>query len=95
MRRHPPCRLNDVIGLVQISLVNISGRNEIVDFDSVRALKLNGVKLLFDLNVAFVSSPPALVILVHDPASLFVDHLLLQAVSCLGIDPCLSVAGEA
>jgi hypothetical protein len=38
---------------------------------------------------------PTLVIFVHDPASVFVDHLLLKAVFRLGIDLCLSVAGEA
>jgi len=53
------------------------------------ALELHGVQLfLFDLDVLsfreFVA--PALVIFVDDPAGLFIDHLLPQPMTGLGID---------
>ena len=80
---------DDVVRLVQVPLVDIFGRNEIVDFDGVGALELHGVQLfLFDLDILsfreFVAS--ALMILVDDPTGLFVHHLLPQPMARLGID---------
>jgi|SoiMethySBSTD1v2_1073268.scaffolds.fasta_scaffold122336_2 hypothetical protein len=80
---------NDVVRLVQVSLVDILGRNEIVDFDRVGALELHGIQLfLIDLDILsfqeFVAS--ALMILVDDPTGLFVHHLLPQPMAGLGID---------
>jgi hypothetical protein len=70
----------DVIWLVQVSFIDVLSRNEIVDFDCVRAFELYGLKFfLVDLDVSafgkFVAPP--LVLLVNDPACLLVNQLLL------------------
>ncbi len=82
-----PVRRN-VIGPVEITLVDVGPRHEPIDIDSVRALDLDCLEfVLVDCNIfsfrQFVSA--ALVLSVNDASSLFVDHLLMQPVPGLRV----------
>ena len=77
-----------VIGLVQITLVDVGPRHEPVDIDSVSALDLDRLQLVFvDFDILplgqFVTAP--LVPGVNHAAGLLVDHLLAEPVSGLRV----------
>ena len=79
----------DVIGMVEIALVDLVPRHEAVDVDGVVALDLDGVEFLrLDLDIfAFAELIAAgLLVALDHVAGLGVDHLLLQPVAGLLVD---------
>jgi len=80
---------NDVVRLVEIPLVNLLNGNEIIDLGGMSAVESQSVELfvlvcdVLSLR-EFVAS--ALMFRVNDPTGLFVDHLLSQPVTRLGVD---------
>src|SRR5215831_4007924 len=79
----------DVVRRVDIALVDLALRNELVDVDGPRAFNLNGLELLvLDKEIlAFSDLIPSRSVLPRDDlAGLGIDVLLLQPVSSLSID---------
>jgi hypothetical protein len=79
----------DVVGPVEITLVDFGLRHEPFDVDRVRTLDLDSLQFrLVNRYIAplgeFVAA--AFVLRINDPAALFVDHLLPQTMAGLGID---------
>ncbi len=79
----------DVIGMVEIALVDLLARHEAVDVDRVVALDLHRLQLLrLDLDIFALGELVAATLLVafDDVAGFRVDHLLLQPVASLAVD---------
>ena len=79
----------DVVGAVQIPLVDLLARDERVDFDGVLALDRKGVEFVVvhrDVGVLGVFVAAALVVALDRLAGDLVDQLLAQAVACLLVD---------
>ena len=79
----------DVVGAVQISLVDLLARNERVDFDGVVALDRNGVEFIIvhrDVGVLRVLVAAAFILALDRLARDLVDQLLPQAVAGLLVD---------
>ena len=79
----------DVIGMVEIALVDLVPRHEAVDVDGVVALDLDRLQLLrLDLDIFALPQliAAALLVALDDVAGLGVDHLLLQPVAGLLVD---------
>src|SRR5437868_2595704 len=79
----------DVIGVVEVALVDLVPWHKTVDVDGVVALDLNRLEfLLFDLDIFAFSKFIAarLLLALHDIAGLGIDHLLLEPVAGFLVD---------
>jgi hypothetical protein len=80
----------DVIRRVDVAVINLVSRNELIDLDGPRALDLNGLEffVLNDEVLPFSDLVTARDVLPGDHLARFgVDILLLQAVSSLPVNP--------
>ena len=80
---------DDVIGAIQISLVDLLSGNERVDFDGVVALDRNGIEFVVfdrDVGVLGVLVAATLIGALNGLAGDFVDQLLAQPVAGLLVD---------
>src|SRR3954454_17599730 len=79
----------DIVGMVEIALVDLVARHETLDVDGVVALDLDRFELLrLDLDIFALTQLVAasLLVALDDVAGLSVDHLLLQPVAGLAVD---------
>ena len=84
-----PLMRHDIVGAIQISLVNLFAWNERVDFDGVGALDRNGVEFIIvhrDVSVPRVFVAAAFVRAIDRLACNLIDELLAQAVAGLLVD---------
>src|SRR5207253_3156803 len=80
---------SDVIGAVEVALVDLVARYKTVDVDGVVALDLNRLQFFrLDLDILSLAHliAAALLVALDDVAGLDVDHLLLQPVAGLPVD---------
>ena len=81
---------SDVVGGVDIAVVDLAARNELIDFDGPGAFDLHGIDLLvFDDEVLTLRDfePAGRVLSGHNVASLGIDVLLFQSVAGFSVDP--------
>ena len=79
----------DVVGFVEVALVDFGLRHEAGDIDRVGAFDLDGFQLvLIDRDVVSFAElvAPALVFGINNAAGLLIDHLLAQAMAGAGVD---------
>jgi hypothetical protein len=81
---------SDVVGGVDISVIDLASWNELIDFDGSGAFDLHGIDLLvFDEEIlTFRNFEPARRVLSgHNVASLGIDILLFQSVAGFSVEP--------
>jgi hypothetical protein len=81
-------RGSDIIGLVEVAIIDLRSRHEAVDFNRVGALQLHGLELLIDLHITTFAHLVAasFLILIQYLSGLLIDHLFANPISGFLVD---------